>query len=72
MTTAAEPATNPLLAPWAGPYGGVPPFDRARVADFEPALEAGMADQLARTRSVYCSQASRCCSGVRPDRSRAS
>jgi peptidyl-dipeptidase Dcp len=23
-------ASNPLLAPWTGPYGGVPPFDKAR------------------------------------------
>ena len=35
-----------LLATWAGPFGGVPPFDRARVADLQPALEAGMASQL--------------------------
>jgi peptidyl-dipeptidase Dcp len=45
------PATAPshvtLLGPWMGPYGGVPPFDQVRVADFEPALEAAMADQLA-------------------------
>ena len=52
MTTVAEPAANPLLAPWAGPYGGVPPFDQAGVADFEPALEAGMADQLARIDAI--------------------
>ncbi|MEM7201044.1 MAG: M3 family metallopeptidase [Planctomycetota bacterium] len=39
-------SNNPLLADWAGPYGGVPPFDRVRVADFEPALEAAMAEQL--------------------------
>ncbi len=38
---------NPLLEPWGGPFGGVPAFDRVRVADFEPALEAAMADQLA-------------------------
>jgi len=38
---------NPLTAVWTGPYGGVPPFDRARVEDIGPALEAGMADQLA-------------------------
>ncbi len=44
---AADPAANPLLRPWDGPHGGVPPFDRVRVADFEPALEAAMADQLA-------------------------
>jgi len=43
MTASATPAsTNPLLEPWSGPYGGVPPFDRVRVEDFEPALEAGM------------------------------
>jgi peptidyl-dipeptidase Dcp len=40
-------ADNPLLQPWTGPFGGVPPFDRVRVADFEPAFEAAMADQLA-------------------------
>jgi Zn-dependent oligopeptidase len=38
---------NPLLAEWAGPYGGVPAFDRMDLADLEPALEAGMAKQLA-------------------------
>ena len=38
---------HPLLAPWAGPWNGVPPFDRVRVPDFRPALEAGMAEQLA-------------------------
>src|SRR5436309_1953452 len=41
---AADP--NPLLAAWAGPYGGVPPFDRVKVADFKPALEAAMAENL--------------------------
>ena len=38
---------NPLLAPWTGPHSGVPPFDQVKVADFKPALEAGMADSLA-------------------------
>jgi len=37
---------NPLIEPWSGPHGGVPPFAAARVADLGPALEAGMADQL--------------------------
>ena len=41
---AADP--NPLLAEWAGPYGGVPPFDRVKVADFKPALETAMAENL--------------------------
>ena len=39
-------ATNPLLAPWTGPYGGVPPFDVAKVEQLQPALEAAMAQQL--------------------------
>ena len=39
--------TNPLLAPWKGPYGGVPPFDQVKVEHFKPALEAAMAEQLA-------------------------
>ncbi|WP_233613133.1 MULTISPECIES: hypothetical protein [Corallococcus] len=44
-TAFAAPASSPdvLLAPWSGPHGGVPPFDRARVEDFAPALEAAMA-----------------------------
>jgi len=45
---AAETATttNPLLGEWTGLYGGVPPFDKVQVADFKPALEKAMADQL--------------------------
>jgi peptidyl-dipeptidase Dcp len=45
MTT--ETTTNPLLAKWEGPFGGVPPFDRVQVALLKPALEAAMAEQLA-------------------------
>lgn len=33
---------NPLLAPWTGKYGGLPPFDRVQVKDFKPALETAM------------------------------
>ena len=51
MTNAAdiEPAAavSPLLAPWVGPYGGVPPFDKVKVVDLKPGLETGMAQQLA-------------------------
>lgn len=45
---AASPAlgSNPLLEPWRGPYGGVPPFDRVQVEHFAPALEAAMAAEL--------------------------
>lgn len=38
---------NPLLAKWTGPYGGEPAFDKVRVEDFKPALEAAMAEELA-------------------------
>jgi peptidyl-dipeptidase Dcp len=38
---------NPLLAPWTGPYGGVPSFDKVKVEQFKPALEASMAEALA-------------------------
>ena len=50
QTPVANPpvsAPNPLLSAWAGAYGGVPPFDKVRVADFKPALEAAMAENLA-------------------------
>lgn len=41
-----------LLAPWSGPYGGVPPFDRAQVEDFKPALLAGMAENRAEIAAI--------------------
>ena len=44
---ANSPADNPLLAEWTGPHGGTPPFERVQVAQFKPALEAGMAENLA-------------------------
>ena len=47
LSAAAPAGSNPLVAPWSGPFGGVPPFDRVKVEHFKPALEAGMADQLA-------------------------
>ncbi|MBC8029407.1 MAG: M3 family metallopeptidase [Pyrinomonadaceae bacterium] len=49
MTTQDQ---NPLLAKWDGPYGGVPPFDRVQVAQFKPALEAAMAENLAEVERV--------------------
>jgi peptidyl-dipeptidase Dcp len=38
---------NPLLAEFTGPYGGVPAFDKMDLADLKPALEKGMALNLA-------------------------
>jgi peptidyl-dipeptidase Dcp len=48
----AAAAGNPLPEKWAGPYGGVPPFDRVRVEHFRPALEAAMAEQLAEVQKI--------------------
>jgi peptidyl-dipeptidase Dcp len=48
---------NPLLAPWSGPWGGVPPFGRFSVADLKPALEAAMADNLAEIDRIAISPA---------------
>jgi len=45
MAAKADSA-NPLLAEWAGPYGGVPPFGRFKVSDIQPALESAMAANL--------------------------
>ena len=38
---------NPLLEKWTGPNGGVPPFDKIKIADFKPGLEAAMEENLA-------------------------
>jgi len=44
--TSKPKAANPLLAPWTGPWGGVPPFGGFQVADLKPALDAAMAESL--------------------------
>ncbi len=38
--------TNPLLAPWNGPFG-LPPFEEVRAEHFAPALEEAMRQHLA-------------------------
>ena len=43
---------SPLLAPFEGPYGGVPAFDAMDLADLKPALEAGMAANLAEVEAI--------------------
>ena len=48
--TSAEP--NPLLESWSGSYGGAPPFDKVKVADFKPALESAMAENLAEVAKI--------------------
>ena len=39
--------SNVLLAEWTGPHGGVPAFDKMDLAALKPALETGMARNLA-------------------------
>ena len=60
-TAAVRPALaqggNPLLAKWTGPYGGLPAFDKVKVADFKPALEAAMAENLAEIDAITANPA---------------
>lgn len=51
-TSHAVTEDNPLLANWEGPYGGIPPFDRVQIPLFKPALEAGMAENLAEIQRI--------------------
>ncbi|MCL2823326.1 MAG: M3 family metallopeptidase [Polyangiaceae bacterium] len=39
-------AVNPLLEPWTGPFGGVPPFDKVKLEYFQPAIDQSMAMAL--------------------------
>ncbi len=48
---------NPLLAKWTGPYGGVPAFDKVKVADFNPALDAAMARNQAEINAITANKA---------------
>ncbi|MBN8605517.1 MAG: M3 family metallopeptidase [Caulobacterales bacterium] len=43
---------DPLLKPWTGPHGGVPPWDQARVELLAPALELGLALQEAEVQVI--------------------
>jgi len=45
-TATADSHENPLTAKWEGPFGGVPPFDKVKVAELAPALKAAMAENL--------------------------
>jgi peptidyl-dipeptidase Dcp len=38
-------ASNPLIAPWTGPYGGVPPWDKVKPELFPAAFEAALAER---------------------------
>lgn len=45
--TADAKKSNPLLAEWKGPFGGVPAFDKVKVADMKAAIETGMQENRA-------------------------
>ncbi|GAA0853784.1 M3 family metallopeptidase [Aliiglaciecola litoralis] len=51
-TEKSETITNPLLAEYSGPYGGVPAFDKMKLADLKPALEKGMELNLAEIEAI--------------------
>jgi peptidyl-dipeptidase Dcp len=53
--TAAAP--NPLVAPWSGPYGGVPPWDRAKPELFPAAFGAALAEQRAEIAAIASASA---------------
>ncbi|AAK25664.1 peptidyl-dipeptidase Dcp [Caulobacter vibrioides CB15] len=42
---------------WVGPFGGVPAFDKVKVADFKSALEAAMAKNLAEIDAITAGKA---------------
>jgi peptidyl-dipeptidase Dcp len=63
--SAVVPALNPLVAeaktvqtpnvltqPWSGPYGGVPAFDKVKLALFEPAFDEAMVTSRAEIAAI--------------------
>lgn len=55
MPHATPPITDSLatlLAPWTGPFGGLPPFAAVSVAAFPAALQTGMDTQLAEIETI--------------------
>lgn len=46
------PPANPLLKEWTGSHGGLPPFDKVKVADFKPAFEQAMEMNRAEIKAI--------------------
>ena len=44
--------SNPLLAKWTGPYGGVPPWDKVKVSDFPAAFQQAMINYKAEQEAI--------------------
>ena len=49
--------SNPLIAPWTGPYGGVPPWNQAKAEYFPGAFEAALAEQRAEIEAIVADDA---------------
>ncbi len=52
QTLTAQANQDPLLKPWTGPHGGVPPWDQARAELVGPALELGIRLQEAEVQAI--------------------
>ncbi|MFI4935699.1 MAG: M3 family metallopeptidase [Caulobacterales bacterium] len=52
MPQSTEIADNPVLAPWGGPHGGAPAFDRIQTAHFRPALESAIEEKRAEVAAI--------------------
>ncbi|HWA63172.1 MAG TPA: M3 family metallopeptidase [Caulobacteraceae bacterium] len=49
--------TQPMLAPFTGPHGGAPAWDKVRIDDFKPAIEAGIEAQRAEITAIATNKA---------------
>ncbi len=60
-TKSASPPTataaNPLLAPWTGPYGGVPPWDQGSPELYKQALEIALQERRAEYAAIVANPA---------------
>ncbi|WP_299771318.1 M3 family metallopeptidase [uncultured Pseudoteredinibacter sp.] len=45
-------SNNQVFAKWTGPYEGVPAFDKVKLEELKPALEHGMANNLAEIEAI--------------------
>ncbi|HJR41129.1 MAG TPA: M3 family metallopeptidase [Gemmatimonadaceae bacterium] len=52
----AAPTANPLLTTWAGPYGGVPPWDQVKPEFFSSAFEAALAEERAEIEAIVANK----------------
>lgn len=56
-TPAAAAPANPLLAPWSGPFGGVPPWDQGTPERYKTAIDVAIVEQRADYAAIVSNQA---------------